>query len=81
MTYLEAKADGGNDTEDGGPGRGPVACGEEAQNKRHEALTEKKPSCHKLYSLDGTMAISFPVILGERGIAVVKAGAGSYHSL
>lgn len=45
VTYLEAKADGGNDTEDGGPGGGPVACVEEAQSKEHKAFMERKTSC------------------------------------
>lgn len=81
VTYLEAKADGGNDAEDGGPGGGPVACGEEAQSKEREALMEKEPSCHKLCGLDATMGISCPVILRERGFAGVKSGADSYHSL
>lgn len=58
-----------------------LACGEEAQSEGHEALMEKKPSCHKLCSLDATMGVSCPVILGERGVAGVKAGAGSYHPL
>lgn len=60
-----------------------LACGEEAQSKGHEALMEKKPSCHKLCNLGATMplgaTISCPVILGERSIAGVKAGAGNYH--
>lgn len=58
-----------------------LACGEEAQSKGHETLMEKKPSCRKLCSLDATMGISCPVILGERDIAGVKAGTGSYHAL
>lgn len=65
-----------------------LACGEEAQSKGHEALMEKKPSCHKLQPgchYGATMplgaTISCPVILGERGIAGVKAGAGNYHPL
>lgn len=81
MTYLEAKADGGNDAEDGGPGGGPVPCGEKAQSKGHEALMERKPSRHKLSSLDATMGNSCPVILRGRAIAGVKAGAVSCPQL
>lgn len=42
---------------------------EEAQSKEHEALMEKKPSCHKLRSPDATMGMSCPVIPGKRDIA------------
>lgn len=59
-----------------------LVCGEEAQSKGHEALMEKKPSCHKLQpGCHCGATISCPVILGERSIAGVKAGAGNYHPL
>lgn len=58
-----------------------LAYGEEAQSKGHEALMEKKPSCHKPCSLDAIMGISCSVVLRERDIAGVKAGTESYHPL
>lgn len=39
VTYLEAKADGGDDTEDGGPGGGPVAW----SGMKHRAKDVKPP--------------------------------------